>query len=687
MSSALRHLDRRTVDAAVRTETRHREVHLPPVSVFRWWARRTDAVNGALIEAVAREMEREQLTIADPFVGGGVIALSALRRGHRLYAQDLNPWAVEGLRTMLDLPARPSLEGAGKALLESAAKLTERAYGTRFRDGSPAQLLHSIRVATGTCTACGHHHRLFPHALVTLLRRKERGRPEAVLACRKGHLHVGDSSGISSCPECLDRVDPAESYQLKRVVRCPECGHAERLEQRAISSQLGWELVLVERSDSRRREIDFPLPEELIKADDANWTPTRRLGAIPEGGETRVLRRHGFRSWSDIYPARQRYVTEQLLRMAPGSAGDERVALALRMAIIGTTEMAGRLSRWDRFYLKSYEAMASHRFNFTTLAAEPHVVGVGRHGRGTLQRRLHLSARAADWTHDQGFPSSVSMFASSEECLTGDPTHGVSIVLGSSERMLLPDASVDLVLTDPPYHDDVQYHELSLPLRAWAGLTRVRPTGEAVAIPHSKQLSGHRQYREVLQRVFRELRRTLKPDGRLLFSYANREPAAWVNLFAALRASGLQPLGYALVRSENENDPAKRNGRACTFDLILELVPKEARIAGRYRPEAQPQGDEETYLRAVGDAFLNSHDLVNGWEAELVARLRAHSFLKAARPGKPTSSPVSPNEETVLPENFLGLGRGSHDLNSEAAPLFTVNGGRYVAVELPRMCG
>jgi adenine-specific DNA methylase len=37
----------------------------------------------------------------------------------------------------------------------------------------------------------------------------------------------------------------------------------------------------------------------------------------------------------------------------------------------------------------------------------------------------------------------------------------VRVVEGSSEQMVLPSDSVHLVLTDPPYHDDVQYAELS----------------------------------------------------------------------------------------------------------------------------------------------------------------------------------------------------------------------------------
>jgi SAM-dependent methyltransferase len=201
------------------------------------------------------------------------------------------------------------------------------------------------------------------------------------------------------------------------------------------------------------------------------------------------------------------------------------------MAVLGTAEMAGLLSRWDRYYLKSYESMASHRFNFTTLAVEPNVIGVGTHGRGTLRRRLELFERAAQWFNDNTIQLRPPRLRRADEPqFRTKPARRATVVAGSSERMLLPSHSVDVVLTDPPYHDDVQYHELSLPFRAWANLTRVRLLGEVVAIPHSASLLSHRRYRGALLRIFAELRRILKPDGRLLFSYANREPAAWVNV-------------------------------------------------------------------------------------------------------------------------------------------------------------
>lgn len=630
--SSLRHIDQATISEAAIAETRNRERHLPPVSVYRWWARRTEVVNGALIEAAVKELATERkLLVADPFVGGGVIPLSALKRGHSVYAQDLNPWVTEGLAAMLSLPAKTVLETAGKAMWEAAAPLARRAYGTTFSEGSPAQISHALRVVVASCSACNHSHRLFPHALVTLMKRKERGDARAMLACRQGHLFLGDSSGPSACPECNVSVDPMETYQPLRIVTCPACTHKENLQARAQTGSWTWELVLVERSDGARRELGVPTAAEKIQADDATWRPRRCLGSIPDSPETRVLRRHGYRSWADIYPKRQRFMMEQMLRLTRSTFPDPKVQVALTMALLGTAEMAGLLSRWDRYYLKSYESMASHRFNFTTLATEPNLIGVGLHGRGTLRRRLQLFEKAAAWFETNNVHTSANVLRSDEPGLSGSRVGHVTIVAGSSERMLLPDNSTDLVLTDPPYHDDVQYHELSLPFRAWANLTRSRLFGEAVAIPHCVSLGGHKAYRGVLQKIFAELRRILKPEGRLLFSYANREPAAWVNLFAALRQASFRPLGYTILHSENEGDHAKRKGRACNLDLILELVPCGTQTASIWRPKEVFNTDEERYLIAVGEAFLESGALINGWESKLLGRLRSEIFLSTPK--------------------------------------------------------
>ena len=76
-----------------------------------------------------------------------------------------------------------------------------------------------------------------------------------------------------------------------------------------------------------------------------------------------------------------------------GSGGHVR---AISIAIIGSAEMAGHLSHWDRYYLKSYESMAGHRFNLTTFAVEPNVWGTVSSGRMNSPSASHAAGQSRD---------------------------------------------------------------------------------------------------------------------------------------------------------------------------------------------------------------------------------------------------------------------------------------------------
>ena len=102
-ASILSHIDPVAVSEQARRESRNREVHLPPVSVYRWWARRTLSVTGALLDAAQQHLGRAPVVL-DPFAGGGTIPFAAVTRGCEVIASDLNPWATWGLQTALSLP-------------------------------------------------------------------------------------------------------------------------------------------------------------------------------------------------------------------------------------------------------------------------------------------------------------------------------------------------------------------------------------------------------------------------------------------------------------------------------------------------------------------------------------------------------------------------------------------------------
>jgi adenine-specific DNA methylase len=354
---------------------------------------------------------------------------------------------------------------------------------------------------------------------------------------------------------------------------------------------------------------------------------------IPDGQETRVLLRHGFQSWNQLYPRRQLAVTEAILSGIDEVANDFPTRSSLQMAVYGASEMAGHLSRWDRWYLKSYEAMANHRFNLTTFAVEPNIWGVPAAGRGTIQRRLSQMAKAAEWLASRK-ESPIRVEGPLDSGGAADstfPQHiDVRIVQGSSERMLLPDATAHLVLTDPPYHDDVQYGELSSLFRAWAQLPAGCLAGEAVVNEATGQNAEVGAYQDLLTKIFSEAQRVLRSDGHLVLSYANREPLAWIELLNGFQRAGFRAVGYTIVHSENETDHAKRGVRACNLDLIMDLVPQGGAPTEKWHAQEVGNSPEAEFLGIVGSAFLDVGALHPGWETSIISRLGSSRFLKGS---------------------------------------------------------
>ena len=628
--SPLRHLDPTAVGAAVHREVRSRQHHLPPVSVYRWWARRTESVMSAVIRATELDLEG-RLTIADPFAGGGVIALSALLSGHQLYAQDINPWAATNLANMLDLPDAADIRNAGERLHRLIEPLLKRAYASEISDGTAGELVHTLRVATAACVGCQRRLRLFPTATVSLLKRVDCGGTKGYLACACGHLQLGDLVEHQTCSACDRTIDPLEHYTQGRWIECSDCGWRGKLHALVLAAPLDWEVVLVERTATGHREIAPPTPKEIANARCASWTPNCMLDAIGYGVETSSLRRHGFLNWADLYPARQRVVLEALLdHCSVAAGGDERVERALRAAVLGAVEMAGFASRWDARYLKAYETISNHRFTMTTLSAEPNVWGAAASGRGTITRRIDLIARAAAWLREQVGGRLVlegPLLPSSRRTRMALSTDA-RVVEGSSERLVLQENSLDLVLTDPPYHDDVQYGELSDIFRTWAGMTTGTLVGDAIVTRSSKTATTD-TYRELLTKVFTEARRALRPRGHLILSYANRTPKAWISLFQALQAAGFQAVGYEVVRSDNEDDRAKAGKRACTLDVLLDLVSKDIDAVQQHRPVAIIESDEGQFCRLVGEQALRIGLLASDWHVRFETELSGSPFLSA----------------------------------------------------------
>lgn len=564
------------VNTRVRHEQRNRQIYVPPISLYRWWARRPHALIGALIDA-AFDGDNIPL-VSDPFSGGGTVAIEAARRGFPLYAQDLHPWALAGLASALDGIDADQLEAAAAAVLRTVSSGCAKTYSTECPTHGPgSELSHIFWVRTLACPSCNIVTYLFPYSLVTLASRRK-AEDQGYFGCSACGLvsrHPITEQVVRKCPGCDRSIDaPAVSLLSDRRTRCtaPMCDTTFA----AFDGKTpGWVPVLVQRFCSTEvgsiSHFDTPTTGECA-APITPEIPPALAEPIPNGVETNLLCRAGFRRWADLYPPRQLHMLLECASAIRSLDVSEPIKARLRLALCGAAEMAGFLSRWDRYYPKAFEATANHRFPALGFACETNLLGI--RGRGTLPKRFAHSIKAARWAKENLNLKGPVRVAESVDRRRA-VSRGALLVCGSSERQLLGTGSVDLVLTDPPYFDDVQYAELAFLFMKWAQAVNLLPSSvsldlrsEAVANPIRG--TGVSEYRMLLTRIFREASRTLKPNGRLILTFHNTNIRAWWSLSQALHNAGLSVCALAVAEVENSADHGKRNRNGFTSDLVIE---------------------------------------------------------------------------------------------------------------------
>jgi hypothetical protein len=142
-----------------------------------------------------------------------------------------------------------------------------------------------------------------------------------------------------------------------------------------------------------------------------------------------------------------------------------------------------------------------------------------------------------------------------------------ALILNRSSEDLRPIAAntVDLILSDPPYYDNLAYSELSdffhvwlklLKLKAYPGNEQKRtPLKEALYVSNGRaETNGdHAIFSKGLASAFNECFRVLKNDGMLIFTFHHNDPRAWAALAEAVLGAGFQVTNTFPVRSEGQS--------------------------------------------------------------------------------------------------------------------------------------
>ena len=172
------------------------------------------------------------------------------------------------------------------------------------------------------------------------------------------------------------------------------------------------------------------------------------------------------------------------------------------------------------------------------------------------------------------------------------------------------DGSIDIVVMDPPYYDNVMYAELSDFFYVWLKRTagHVFPElfrshltdkdNEAVANParfrgqKGAKTLAERDYQERMASIFAECRRTLKADGVMTLMFTHKATGAWDALTKGLMDAGFAITASWPVNTEAEGSLHIREKAAAKSTIFLVCRPREP-----YGESAVPQSGGDSVIR------------------------------------------------------------------------------------------
>lgn len=655
----------------------------------------TSSPSGDELERFARLVclrrgEDGPISVLDPFAGGGSIPFEAARFGCDTVANELNPVAAAILRGTVDLPAE-----FGPAFADTL-KLWGGRWVTRVEDRlkeffpkrQEETVVAYIWATTVPCPTTGLATPLCPNFWLA----QDTARPIAValdVNTEKGTIesHVVEGDGAA---EHGRRSTYKQGTGVS--VWTGDTFNGQYIRDQAVAGEMSDLLLALSVNVPGRSGRSFRAPtsadRQAVAA--AAHELERRLPrweiddlvpseAVFEGKETKRSVDMGIRRWREMFSTRQLLTNvtalEALLEIQREAATElpddqaRAVALYLGLALDKAVDYNGRLSSWDSTRLKVRNTFDRHDFAFKWSFAE-------------FDGARALTA----WTVDQivrTYRGTARLGFRAASLTEGERRARARITRGSAADLELPSKSIDAIVTDPPYYDNVMYGECSdyfyvwlkrALRRSWPELTELTLSDkqeEAVANPslfrdvatHSgrgKRRVGtltandlaDQRYEQLLTRSFREAHRVLKDDGAMTVMFTHKRVDAWDTLGAALLEAGFVISSSWPVHTESEHSlhQARKNAASST---ILLTCRKRSEAGEAYWDDLKDQVADAA--RAAARRFSNQG--ITGVDLTLATYGPALEVLSRRWPVYTGQLDADGQPELLRPDRALDLAR------------------------------
>jgi adenine-specific DNA methylase len=621
------------MDRLAEKEAYRRDVYRPIYSLHKWWARRPGSTFRCLglaaftDDSVTKEdiltrrnsgthdglylnpdsdRFEDDITVLDPFAGGGTTLVESNRLEADVIGYELNPvaWWTEK-KSMDDVNLDVLKQEFNRILNETRDELREYFTTIDPDTGKECEVLYYFQSQRIPCLTCDEEVQLFPryqlaktkktragvlycpnqdcNARIIELEDRDKGLDKGTdVSVDDGGTVTVSEDGNEVCPHCGHEFGPNDGNYGRGKYTCSN-GHKhdvkETLQRRDEKPTFDYFAIqyVDPRGNKRIKEFEQDDSERVAAAREhydkvADSLPIPRQ-QVPDGDKTKALHNYNYEQFNELFTDRHLLTLGLLFKKSWAArereyeeANSQNISEFLLTAASYLLERGSKLCMWNAHYSFGDQVFTRHAYvprvqpvEANLLNSESNISSYENYYNKVLNAKEYCKRPFEKIKNDQ--TGEVEQFYIDSETVTDDRVTALNCK--TSERLDEDDESVDYVITDPPYFDNVQYSELSDFFYVWLRecLQDEYDEFQPELVPKAREIvannsagKGEEFFVESLSNVFSECHRVLKPDGEMVFTYHHNENEAWSVILEALVNSGFTIASAYPVQSEFSNN-------------------------------------------------------------------------------------------------------------------------------------
>lgn len=586
--------------------------------------------------AETAKVELDGIRLLDPTAGGGSVPFESVRLGLETLSNDLNPVAVLIEQATVEFPPKFGMEVVNEftRIADGFLKKRERELLPYFpaepeENSIPTNYLWARTISCPYCDGLiplSPNWRLAPDGTgVRLIPDNETHRCSfEVVSSVKEQSPGTVSRGDATCPypNCGRIINGDEMKRQAQAGMMEEQLFGVVFKRKIVKktkagkSQVKWErgYRAPHIKDNVAKLVAARLAEKMPEWEALDIIPNE---AVPTDINDDRPIQYGMPLWRDLFSPRQLLchgVSVEIFRelleseRARGISDVTKAAFVyLSLTIDKFVDYNSRLAVWHSGREVTGHTFTQHAFPIKWSYSEmaPLIAGLGYDW--AIKQTSKCIKELVDLIHPCGKKASATPLFKTGR--TSIPPITLTCKPGDALDHIA-DASIDAIVMDPPYYDNVMYAELSDFFYVWlkrtAGLVYPElfcrkltdKENEAVANPArfkgkkgAKALAG-REYQDRMAAIFAECCRVLKPNGIMTLMFTHKATGAWDALTKGLMKAGFIITASWPINTESEESFHIKDKAAANSTIFLVCRPRPATIRGAdevYWEDVEPQ--------------------------------------------------------------------------------------------------